>query len=155
MLNIGFISLDILIFLVIIFVLLTISFRSGKKPIISLIVALYPAVLFFANIPFIKLTDKTAEALAFIIVYAFTIFVIQKYIHVLRVHSLARKILDYSLLSISFIFLIISIQINFLPSLVVIYTFSPVISNLVAQVPYGIALAVPIIIILLTTRRDL
>jgi hypothetical protein len=155
MLNLGFISLDIIIFIAIILILLGISFRSGKKPIIALIVSLYPTILFFANIPFITLKDKTTEAIAFIIIYALAIFIIQKHIHVLKIHTLTRKIIDYTLLSISFVFLIISIQINFLPSLVVIYTFSPFLTNLVNQVPYGIALIAPIIIILLTSRKDL
>jgi len=154
MINFGFISLDILVFLGIIIILSVISFRSGKKPILALILSLYPSLLFFNNLPFIRLTDSTAAALGFVIIYASVIYIIWRNLHVKKLHSISRKLVDYILMSLSFVILLISIQIHSISSLTIIYKFSPFLTNIVDKIPYGLALAIPLFVILITNKND-
>jgi|AntRauTorckE6833_2_1112554.scaffolds.fasta_scaffold21514_3 hypothetical protein len=157
MISFGFLSLDILIILIIFTVLFLTSFKTGKKLLVSLIVSTYPAVLIFNSLTFskINLGDLTAQAIIFLISYIFIVTIFWRNLHVKKYHNTWRKFLDYFLLSISYIILIISIYINSVSSLSIFYNFSETTINVVSVIPYSISLIIPVIIILLTNRRDL
>lgn len=157
MINVGFLSLDILIILIILALLYLISFKTGKKLLISLILSLYPTILIFGSLPFskINLEDSSAQAIVFLIFYILMILILRKNIHVKKYYSNHRKFLDYFLLSISYIILIVSVYINSVSSLSSLYNFSGTITNMVSLIPYSISLLIPIIIVLLTNRKDL
>lgn len=155
--NFAFISLDILILIILLIILIGISFRSGKKPLISLLVSLYPSILIYQNLPFdfFNLNEQSAKAIIFVIIYVITNIIIWKTIHAKRLHSGLRKIIDYGSLSIVYIFTLISISLNSVFSLQIFYSFSSSVTNIIEKIPYWIVLIIPILIILLTNKRDL
>jgi CRISPR/Cas system-associated protein endoribonuclease Cas2 len=157
MINVGFLPLDILIILIILAVLYLVSFKTGKKLLVSLILSLYPTVLIFGSLPFsqIGLSDNSAQAIVFLIFYILMIVILRRNITVKKYYSNFRKFLDYFLLSISYVILIVSIYINSVNSLSSLYNFSGAITNLVSMIPYSITLLIPILIILITNRKDL
>jgi len=157
MVSFGFLSLDILIILILFTILFLASFKTGKKLLVTLIISTYPTVLIFNSLPFsnINLTDATAQAIVYLISYILMIIIFWRNIHVKKYHNTWRKFLDYFLLSTSYIILIISIYINSIYALSVFYNFSETITRAVSLIPYSISLIIPILIILLTNRRDL
>ena len=157
MVNFGFLSLDILIILTLFVILFLASFKTGKKLLVTLIISTYPTVLIFNSLPFskINLTDATAQAIVYLISYILIITVFWRNLHVKKYHTTWRKFLDYFLLSASYIVLIISIYINSIGVISVFYNFSEAITKAVSVIPYSISLIIPVVIILLTNRRDL
>jgi len=157
MISFGFLPLDILIIMIIFSILFLTSFKTGKKLLVSLIVSIYPTVLIFNSLPFtsINLNDKTAQAIVFLIFYILVVTILWKNLHVKKYHNTWRKFLDYFLLTTSYITLVISIYINSVNSLSVFYNFSEIITKTISMIPYSATLIIPIIIILLTNRRDL
>ena len=157
MVNFGFLSLDILIIIILFTILFLTSFKVGKRLLVTLIISTYPTVLIFNSLPFTKgnLFDNTAHAAVYLISYILVFTVFWKNLHVKKYHNTWRKFLDYFLLSISYLILQISIYINSISSLSVFYNFSETITKTVFNIPYSIALIIPIIIILLTNRKDI
>jgi hypothetical protein len=156
MMNIGFISLDILILLILIVILIGFSFKSGKKLLTSLIISLYPSILIYQNLPFefFNLNESSAKAIIFVIIYVLANIILWKNIHAKRLHTGLRKIIDYGGLSVIYIFTIISISLNSITSLQTFHTFSDSITNLITKVPFWIILIIPIIALLLTNKND-
>jgi|GEM_PF-2738626 hypothetical protein len=155
--GIGFLSLDILIILILFIFLFLLSFKTGKKLLVTLIVSFYPTVLIFKNLPYdkINITDQVLQAILFLILYGLSTYILWKNIHVKKYHETTRKFIDYFLLTTTYLILFISININSVPALSSIYQFTGSIINFVSYIPYSAALIIPIIIILITNRRHL
>ena len=154
MINFGFISLDILIVLIAIVLLIAISFKFGKKPLVSLILSVYPALLIFLNLPFLTLDSPTAEAVVFVVLFVITFLGLNRNVKVHRNVTTLRKFIDYSLLSVSFVLLFFSIYIHAVQSLDVFYSFSDEVTNVVSKVPFGLALIIPLVIVCLINKRE-
>jgi len=156
MINVGFISLDILIFLILFIVLFLATFKTGKKLLVVSIISFYPTLLIFNSLlSSVNFNDQIIQAITFIILYIMLSIILWRNIHAKKVHSTFRKIVDYSTLSISFILLLVSIYINSVSSLSSLYNFSGTVTDIISKIPFSLTLIIPIIIILLTNRRDL
>jgi len=153
--GIGFLSLDILIILILFISLFLLSFKTGKKLLTTLIISIYPTVLIFNNLSHASLDTQIIQLVVLSVLYALFSFIFWKNIHIKKYHSNSRKIIDYFLLTTAFLILLISININSIPALSMLYQFSGSIINFISNTPYSIALIIPIIIILITNRRDL
>ncbi len=154
MLNIGFLSLDIIIILIIFLFLFILSYKTGKKTLTTLILACYPSILIFQFFPYVYFESGMAEAVAFMVIYIFTTIVLYKNVSNKKIHTPIRKILDYGSLTIAYIILMVSLSINHVTSLQSIYNFSGFIPNLIEQINYGVALILPLLVILLTNKND-
>lgn len=152
--NFGIMSLDIIILLAVFAILLFWSFRRGKKAIVALIITTYPALLIYSYLPYIVLDKPMAQAVGFVVIYIITLIVLWHNVHVKHVHRFLRKITDYSLLTISYMALIISVSANSIPALQKIYTFSGFFPELISRIDYGIILVIPIILVSLTNKTD-
>jgi len=154
MINIGFISLDILILVVIFFVLFFSGIKSGKKLLISLIVSVYPSLLIFSNFPYVNFEAGMPEAISFLFIYIIMVTIMIKIINKKKVYTTFRKITDYSALAFTYIILLVSISSNYITSLQNLYTFSGVIPNFINRIDFGLLLIIPIVVILLTSKND-
>ncbi len=154
MLNIGFLSLDILILLIAFGVLVFLSYKAGKKTLTALILASYPSVLIFQYFPYVSFEPGKPEAVFFVFIYVFIYIVLNRNISNKKVYSPFRKVIDYGLLSLSYIALVISISSNVVPSLQNLYAFSGYIPNLINQTSFGVILILPTLILLLTNKSD-
>lgn len=154
MINIGFISLDIIIILVVFLILFFHGIKTSKRMLISLIIAMYPSLVIFQNFPYVNFDPGMPTAVAFVFIYVATVFLLYKSISKKKVYTPLRKIIDYSLLTISYLALIISVSTNQIPSLQNLYTFSGFLPNLVNQINYGVILIIPLLVILITAKSD-
>jgi hypothetical protein len=155
MMSFGFISVDVLLLISLIAILMILSYKKGKKIIIALTLSLYPTVLFFNNLPFVEVNERSSRAVFFLIIYVIFFVLFKKYTNNKKLHTSSRKITDYSLLTASYLILLLSIYINSVPALSFIYRFSPSITKIVGMIPYGIALVIPIIVLFMTSKKDI
>lgn len=155
--NIGFLSLDLSIIIVLFILLFLISFKFGKKIIVSLIISMYPTLLIFSNLNFegLGLNEKTAQALVFIILYVLLTTVLWKNISVKKLYSQLRKSIDYSVLSLTYVVFLLSIYINSVDYLAPFYKLSGITIEWASKIPYSLMLVIPIIVIIVTNRKDL
>lgn len=154
MINFGLISFDILLILIVTVILFIVAFRSGKKPLITLTISTYPALLITEYLPWISFEDLTAKAVIFVLVYILSIVVLWKNVHVRKVHSNSRKIIDYGLISIMYMVLVLSIWFTETFSLQVFHSFEPQIVSFITKIPFGLVLILPLIILILTNRNE-
>ncbi len=156
MISFGFVSLDILIILILFIVLFLSSLKWGKNFLVALILSIYPTLLIFGSISTEKLnlTDQTAQAIIFLVLYILIIIILRKNITVKKLHGNSRKFLDYSLLSIVYIILLISVYINSVDYISSFYNFSGVTVNIVSKISYNVSLILPLLVILITNRKD-
>ncbi|HMP67152.1 MAG TPA: hypothetical protein PKA60_00175 [Candidatus Paceibacterota bacterium] len=156
MINIGLISLDIIIIAVIIFVLVLLCLKNKKHYVTALIVSIYPTILIYKNFPFIDFTNKTAEVIFLIIIYFAILFILKRNISSGGNYysNYLSKILNGVILSVTFVFLLLSVYVHSLPELGNIYNFSSQTTALVANIPIGLSLIIPIVIILFLNKRD-
>ena len=154
MISIGFISLDIIILLLIFAILFFISFKTGKRKIVSLILAVYPSLLIFEYFPYVSFESGKPEAFSFIIIYLVIFMFIRKHLANRKMNTPIRKLVDYRLLAISYMMLIISVSSNQISSLQNLYTFTGVIPLLINNIDFGLLLILPIVLIFLTSKSD-
>lgn len=151
----DFLSFDLLVIIGILIILIGLSFKLGKKLTAALIFALYPAVLIFHNMPFIESGDSGSDGFLFLGLYVVLTILFWKNVHVKTLHSIGRKVLDYSLLSVSALVAFISVSLNSATSIQNIYSFDGLVTSYIDKIPYGVALIIPIIIIFITNKGDL
>jgi uncharacterized membrane protein len=154
MVSIGFISVDVLLIICLLAILIILSYKKGKKLVTALTLSLYPSILFFLNLPYVEITERTARGIFFLIIYIFFIVLFYKYTSNKKLHTSKRKVIDYSLLSVSYVILLLSVYINAVPSLNFIYRFSTSTIGVIDIIPYGLALIIPIVVLFVTSKRD-
>lgn len=155
MISFGFISLDVILILILIATLILLSYKKGKKNLVSLILAMYPALIVFNNLPFIKPDSSTSGAFIFIVIYIVLFVLARKYIHVKKNHTTSRKWVDSILLTASFVILFLSVYIYAVPALSSFYSFSSQIVDLIAILPYGVSILIPIVVLFIVNKKDL
>jgi hypothetical protein len=139
---------------VILVALLAVSYKVGKRPVISLILAVYPSLLIFQYFPYVSFESGRPEAFAFVVIYIMTFVAITKSISNKKLHTPVRKITDYGLLTLSYIALVISVSNNAIPALKNLYTLSGFLPNLINNINFGLLLIMPLIVILITRKSD-
>jgi len=155
MLDSWFISIDILVIIVVLVLLILLSFKFNKKLLTTLIISLYPTLLIFLNLPFIRLKDDISKSVFFIILYIVVAIAIKKNIRGMKCHRFNRKIIDYGALSISYLMSFFAVYIYIIPSLSAIYNFSDRVIALFDFVPYGIWLILPLGVLFFTNKKNL
>jgi hypothetical protein len=154
MINFGFISLDIIILIFIIGILLFFSFKYGKKLTFSLILATYPSIYILKFLPYIELKTQTAYTVAFLLIYILFFFVFWKILYPRNASGKFKKTFEFLILSFSFILLLTAVSNVELSSLSSFINFSGFINKIVASIPYGLSLIIPIIVIFFTTQKN-
>lgn len=154
MINIGVLSLDIIIVVFLFLVLFFSALKFGKKFLIVLILSVYPALLIFNNLSYLQVEEGSPEAIAFIVIYIFMVGILWKNVSSKKLITTFRKVFDYGALSLAFMALIISISSHSVTSLQYLYTFSGFLPDLINQIDLGLVLVIPMILLLLTNKKD-
>ncbi len=154
MTHLGFLTVDIIVLVALFIGLFLITWHTEKRLIISLILSAYPTLLVFKNFPYLKLGAGLPQAIWFLVIYVVISGITWRCIHMRRVYSHFRKIFDYSVLTLSYLALMISISTHAAPALQNIYTFSGIFSRFVESLDFGLILIIPIIAILITSKSD-
>lgn len=152
MVNIGFLSLDIIILIGLLLVLFFYSYKTDKKVITTMILTFYPSLLVFQNLPYIDLEEGNPKAIGFLVVYIIVFAVMVKSIHVRRNLDTTRQIIDCFLLSAAFIALLISISAHSVPALQNLYNFTGEIPKQIIKINYGLMLILPLIAVFISNK---
>ena len=155
MMNFGFLSLDIIILIVLILVLVFLSFKFGKKLLFSLILSVYPALLLYDKLPYLKLQTGVALSIAFLVLYAVMFFILWRNLHPRNSISNISRIFEYTILIILFLIIITAVGMNEISLIARIIDFSGIIEKFVAKIPYGLALSLPLVGVLITSKRQI
>jgi hypothetical protein len=151
--SIGFLTLDIIIILVIFIGTFIYSFNAGKKYVIKFLLAVYPALLIFLNLPF-SFNDHLTQIGAFVILYIVFYLLLKKNFTAPSIHSGGRKFFDGILISIASVFTLLVIYYKILP-LESLYQLSlPFSGFLIQKIPFYITMLIPVVLIFFTNRRD-
>jgi hypothetical protein len=150
----NIISLNNFFFFLILAVVLLASFKYGRKICMVLILATYPTILIFSNLAFLKLGSNTAELIILALVYILSISVLWINLNPHNPHNNTRKIIDYVLLSVSFMILLAGSMDHSLKILNSFVELGTLTNTINAYIPYGFALIIPILAILITNKRS-
>jgi len=151
--SIGFLTLDIIIILVIFLGTFIYSYNAGKKQIVKFLLAVYPALLIFLNLPFAIETDMTKIGV-FIGIYLLSFFLLRRNFTSPSSHSGGKRFLDGLFLSIASLFTLLIIYYKILPLESLYKLKLPFSGFLINKIPFYITMIVPIILIMFTNRRD-
>lgn len=146
MIQIGFLTLDIIILLVLFLVTFFIAYKKSKKSVARFIITFYIAIFIYSTLP-IQTTESSAQILIFLVVYVLLIFLLKRSITAFGGGLGFRHILDSVALSFAAIFSLFIAYYKILPldSLMKInFPFSALILN---NVPYYILIMIPLILI--------
>ena len=157
MIDVSFFSFETIIILVILLILLILSFKFGKKLIITLILSIYPSSLIVANLSLLKF-DLSKEVV-FIVVslagYAITAFIIWNVVKSKEANNNIIRLIDNLVLSGAFLFYVLAtIQYHNLTLSVDFFSFSGYTTNLFGTIPQDVALMIPIVAILVTLKKN-
>jgi hypothetical protein len=154
--SIGFLTLDIIIILVILIGTFIYSFNAGKKQIVKFLLSVYPALLIFLNLPTSLVGDKDAIykigifIAIFIVVYLF----LKRNFTSPSEHSGGRKFLDSLLISLASVFTLLVIYYHVLPIESLYRLKLPFSGFMVEKFPFYITILIPLLLIIMTNRRD-
>jgi hypothetical protein len=152
--SIGFLTLDIIIILVIFLGTFIYSYNAGKKQVAKLLLAVYPALLIFLQLPFVGGKDPAMVIGIFVGVYLIIYFLLRRNFTAPSANSGGKKFIDGLFLSISAVFTLLIIYYHVLP-ISSLYTLKlPFSGFLVEKIPFYITILIPIIFIVFTNKRD-
>jgi hypothetical protein len=150
----NIVSLNNFFFFLILIVVFLISFKYGRKICMALILATYPTILIFSNLSFLKLGSSTAEIIILALVYVLSLSILWINLAPHNPHNTVRKLIDYTLLSISFMILLAGSMAHSLKILNSFVELGTLTTTINAYIPYGFALIIPILAILITNKRS-
>lgn len=148
----NILSLNNFVFFFILIVVFLSCFKFGRKVCMALILATYPTILIFANLSFLKLESNITELIILGLVYVLSLAILWINLEPRNPHNTTRKMIDYVLLSVSFMILLAGSTAH---SLSVVNNFLELgsVSTLInSYIPYGFALIIPILSILITNK---
>lgn len=146
MYQIGFLTLDVIILLVLFIVTFFIAYKKSKKSVARFILPFYVATLIYSTLPF-QVTEESAKVLVFLVVYAVLIFLMKKSITASGGVDGWRHILDSILLSLSAIFSLFIAYYKILPLEKIIKINFPFSGLILENIPYYILISIPLILI--------
>lgn len=154
MFQIGFLTLDLIILIVLFCITFFIAFRKSKKSVARFIIPFYVATLIYPTVPF-KSTEALPKVLLFLVTYAVLVFLMKKSITAVGAVGGARHFLDALLLSFSAIFSLFIAYYKILPIDKIVQINFPFSAVILTNIPYYILISIPLILIYISNaHRD-
>lgn len=152
MIQIGFLTLDVIILLAIFIITFFIAFKKSKKSVARFVLPFYVATLIYSTLPF-KVTEASAKVLLFLVVYAVLIFLMKKSITAAGGAYGGRHVLDSILLSFAAIFSLFIAYYKILPLDKIIKINFPFSSLILTNVPYYALIMIPLVLIYISNAH--
>jgi hypothetical protein len=153
MFSIGFLTLDIIIWIAIILGFFFWSIHSGKKVLAKFILSFYPATLIFFTLPW-NFNDDYLQIAIYVAIYAIVYIFLKRNFTAKRLYSNSRKTIDGVVLGISSALILILIYYHVLP-IDDLYSFTLPFSNFLTEtIPLAIWMIVPLAGLVLTNKSD-
>lgn len=154
MIQIGFLTIDLIILLVIFVFTFFVAFKKSKKSVARFVLPFYVATLIYSTLPF-KATEASAKVLMFLVTYAALVFLMKKSITAVGAVGGARHFLDSILLSFAAIFSLFIAYYKILPLDKIIKINFPFSALILENVPYYALISIPLVLIFISNaHRD-
>jgi hypothetical protein len=154
MFQIGFLTMDLIILIVIFCVTFFIAFKKSKKSVARFVIPFYVATLIYPTLPF-KSTEASAKILIFLVTYAVLVFLMKKSITAVGAVSGARHFFDALLLSFSAIFSLFIAYQFIIPLDKILKINFPFSAIILDNIPYYALISIPLVLIYISNaHRD-
>lgn len=152
MIQIGFLTLDVIILLAIFIITFFVAYKKSKKSVARFIIPFYVATLIYSTLPF-KTIEASSKILIFLVVYAVLIFLMKKSITASSGSYGGRHFLDSLLLSFAAIFSLFIAYFKILPLDKIIKINFPFSSLILENIPYYILISIPLVLIYISNAQ--
>lgn len=153
MFSIGFLTFDLLLFIVIFVLSFFWSLNRGKKIIFRFIILSYPTILVFLNFPFYQPNTAITQLGLYIFIFAFLYIFVGKVINTERLYGRGR-FFDATLLSISVILILLTIYNYIILNIENLYSVNlPYVTKYFLEIPTGILYILPLLAIAMVSKR--
>jgi len=152
MIQIGFLTLDVIILLVIFIGTFFIAFKKSKKSVARFVLPFYVAIFIYSTLPF-KVVEASSKVLLFVVVYGVLIFLMKKSITAAGGSYGGRHIFDSLLLSFAAIFSLFIAYYKVLPIDEIIKINFPFSNLILENIPYYILIMIPLIFVYISNSN--
>lgn len=153
MIQIGFLTLDVIILLVIFILTFFIAYKKSKKNVARFVIPFYVATFVYTTLPF-KASEASAKVLLFLVVYAVLIVLMKRSITAFGGGYGGRHILDSLMLAFSAIFSLFIAYYKILPLDKIIKINFPFSALILEKVPYYILILIPLALIYASNQHS-
>lgn len=152
MIQIGFLTVDLIILLVIFIGTFFIAFKKSKKSVARFIIPFYVATLIYPTLPF-KVTEASGKVMLFFAIYALLVFLMKKSITAVGGVTGGRHFLDSLLLSFSAIFSVFIAYQFIIPLDKILKINFPFSAIILDNIPYYVLISIPLVLIYLSNQH--
>jgi hypothetical protein len=153
MIQIGFLTLDVIILLAIFIFTFFVAYKKSKKSVARFIIPFYVATFIYTTLPF-KATEASAKVLLFLAVYVVLIVLMKRSITAFGGGYGGRHILDSLMLSLSAIFSLFIAYYKILPLEKIININFPFSAFILDKIPYYILILIPLALIYASNQHS-
>ncbi len=146
MIQIGFLTVDVIILLVIFIFTFFVAYKKSKKNVARYVIPFYVATFVYSTLPF-KASEASAKVLLFLLVYGILIFLMKRSITAFGGGYGGRHVLDSLMLAFSAIFSLFIAYYKILPLDKIIKINFPFSAFILDKVPYYILILIPLALI--------
>lgn len=153
MIQIGFLTLDVIILLALFFVTFFVAFKKSKKSVARFVIPFYVATLIYTTLPF-NVEEATSKLLLFAVVYAALIILMKRSITASSGGYGGRHFFDSLLLALAAIFSLFIAYYKTLPIEEIIKINFPFSALILENVPYYVLISIPLIFIYISNKHQ-
>ncbi len=153
MIQIGFLTLDVIILLAIFIITFFVAYKKSKKSVARFIIPFYVATFVYSTLPF-KATEASAKLLIFLVAYAVLIVLLKRSISAYGGGEGGRHVLDSLMLSFAAIFSLFIAYYKILPLDKIIKINFPFSAFILDKIPYYILILIPLALIYASNQHS-
>jgi hypothetical protein len=146
MIQIGFLTLDVIILLAIFIFTFFVAYKKSKKSVARFVIPFYVATFIYSTLPF-KATEASAKVLIFLVVYVILIGLMKRSITANGGGYGGRHVVDSLMLAFSAIFSLFIAYYKILPLDKIININFPFSALILQNVPYYVLILIPLVLI--------
>jgi hypothetical protein len=152
MIQIGFLTLDVIILLALFLVTFFVAFKKSKKSVARFVIPFYIATLIYTTLPF-EVEEASSKLLLFLVVYAALIFLMKRSITASGGGYGGRHFFDSLLLALAAIFSLFIAYYKTLPIEEIIKINFPFSALILENVPYYVLISIPLVFIFISNNH--
>ena len=154
MIQIGFLTLDVVILLALFLVTFFIAFKKSKKSVARFVLPFYVATLIYSTLPF-EADEASSKVLLFAVTYGILVFLMKRSITASSGGYGARHFFDSLLLALAAIFSLFIAYYKILPIDEIIKINFPFSALILENVPYYLLISIPLVFVYISNaHRD-
>lgn len=152
MIQIGFLTIDVVILLVLFIGTFFVAYKKSKKSVARFVLPFYVATLIYSTLPF-KAEEASSKVLLFAVVYAILVFLMKRSITASSGGYGGRHFLDSLMLALAAIFSLFIAYYKILPIDEIIKINFPFSALILENVPYYLLISIPLIFVYISNAH--